>query len=153
MTADATTSAQETLRRWNRAIRAKELDGLRAMMTDDVVIELPFNESGRTEQGFFRVYRGRDACVDFWREAFAQEGRVNRSTEIETSVTADGARIFVEFQGDVTMQSGRAYRNRYVMRFDLVDGRISRLREYYNPIQSAYAFGRPVAGRFHIDAL
>ena len=39
------------------------------------------------------------------------------------------------------------------MRFDLVGGKIKHCKEYYNPIQSAYAFGRKIAGQFTIETL
>jgi ketosteroid isomerase-like protein len=51
------------------------------------------------------------------------------------------------------MASSKTYRNRYVMRFDIVGGKIKHCKEYHSPIQSAYAFGPPVAGRFTIEAL
>lgn len=153
MTERSAEDGMDILKRWNGAIRAKDLVALRDMMADDIVIELPFNESGRTDHGSFRVYRGAEECVAFWREAFAEEGQVHRSSEVEVSIANGGARIFVEFRGHLTMRSGREYRNRYVIRYDLADGRIARCKEYYNPIQSAFAFGRPVAGHHHIESL
>jgi hypothetical protein len=39
------------------------------------------------------------------------------------------------------------------MRFDFVGGKLKHCKEYYNPIQSAYAFGRKVAGKFTIEEL
>ncbi len=47
----------------------------------------------------------------------------------------------------------RDYRNRYVMRIDFAGHRIAHCREYYNPIQSAYAFRRKIAGQFMVDSL
>src|SRR3979411_788114 len=74
-------------------------------------------------------------------------------TETDISVSADGSRVFVEGRGHLTMASGKTCRNRYVMRFDFVGGKIKHCKEYYNPIQSAYAFGRKIAGQFTIEAL
>jgi hypothetical protein len=38
-------------------------------MTDDVVTEIPFGESGKTDEGSFRVYRGLDEVLGFWATA------------------------------------------------------------------------------------
>jgi ketosteroid isomerase-like protein len=61
--------------------------------------------------------------------------------------------VFVECHGSGRMHNGRKYRNRYVMRFDFKDGKILRLREYFNPIPVAYVYDRPLAGRYRLDRL
>ena len=61
--------------------------------------------------------------------------------------------MFLETYGKLTMANGRDYRNRYVMKMVTADGLVAHVREYYNPIQSAYAFGRPIAGRLVLDEL
>ena len=42
------------------------------------------------------------------------------------------------------MATGLPYENRYVFRFDAEDGKITRIREYLNPVTSAIAFGIPL---------
>jgi len=143
----------DALKRYFRALRAKDLQALQTLMTDDVVTEIPFGESGKTDASSFRVYRGMDQVLDFWATAFKAEGKSHGMTETDISVSADGSRVFVEGRGHLTMASGKTYQNRYVMRFDLVGGKIKHCKEYYNPIQSAYAFGRKIAGQFTIEAL
>jgi ketosteroid isomerase-like protein len=73
--------------------------------------------------------------------------------ETDLAVSADGSRVFFEGRGHLTMSGGKIYRNRYVTRFDFVGGKIKPCKEYYNPIQSAYAFGRKIAGQFTIETL
>ena len=51
---------------------------------------------------------------------------------------------FAEGLGVMTMFNGNPYRNRYVFRFDARGGKLTRIREYLNPITSAIAFGRPL---------
>jgi ketosteroid isomerase-like protein len=75
------------------------------------------------------------------------------ATGSDITVSAEGSRVFIEGHGHLTMASGKTYRNRYVMRFDIVGGKIKHCKMYHSPIQSAYAFGPPVAGRFTIEAL
>ena len=82
-----------------------------------------------------------------------QSWLTSRLSEAVVTMTVDGSRVFMEFRVHLTMKSGKEYRNRYVMRVDLVDGKVSRCKEYYNPIQSAYAFGRLVAGKHMLESL
>ena len=47
------------------------------------------------------------------------------------SVTAEGDRVVVEFEGDATLANGERYCNQYCMVFTLVDGKIKLGNEYY----------------------
>jgi ketosteroid isomerase-like protein len=47
------------------------------------------------------------------------------------SVTAEGDRVAVEFEGDATLVNGVRYCNQYCMVFTLADGRIKHVNEYY----------------------
>ncbi len=47
------------------------------------------------------------------------------------SVTAEGDRVVVEFEGDATTSDGNPYRNQYCMVFTLVGGRIRQVNEYF----------------------
>src|SRR5258708_12503035 len=90
----ATTLA--ALKSYFRALRAKELETLRTLMTDDVVTEIPFGESGKTDEGSFRVYRGMDQVLDFWATAFKAEGKSHGMTETDITVNADGSPVFID---------------------------------------------------------
>ena len=145
--------ALDTLQAWHRGIETDDFALLESLMHQDIVIELPLSESGRTDHGHYRVYEGIPACVEFWRVASTFEGEIRPFSEMDLTVNPDGSRLFLEMRGDLTMQSGVEYRNRYVLRVDLVDGKVRRYREYYNPITSAHAFGRPIAGQFKLEKL
>ena len=146
-------TALKVMAAWFDRVHAKDLDSIATLMTEDVVVELPFNESGKTDQASYRIYRGIPAVLDFWATAFKHEGTIHPWEETDLTINSDGSRAFLEARGNLTMTNGRNYRNRYVMRFDFRDGKLSRCKEYYNPIQSAYGFGRPVAGKFMIEEL
>lgn len=47
------------------------------------------------------------------------------------SVTAEGARVVVEFEGNGTLCNGEPYANEYCMVFTLRDGRICQVNEYF----------------------
>ncbi len=47
------------------------------------------------------------------------------------SVTAEGDRVVVEFEGNATLINGASYCNQYCMAFTLCDGLIKRVNEYF----------------------
>jgi ketosteroid isomerase-like protein len=145
--------SRAALRGWFDTTHAKDLAGVRDLMTDDIVVEIPFSESGRVEDGHFRVYSGADEVCGFWAAAFRAEGESEGMLGTEITMTADGCVAFVEGRGNLLMSNGRHYRNRYVMRFVFEDGKVKHVREYYNPIVSAYGFRREIAGQHVLDSL
>jgi ketosteroid isomerase-like protein len=47
------------------------------------------------------------------------------------SVTAEGDRVVVEFEGNATTCGGKPYNNQYCMVFTLADGKIKQVNEYF----------------------
>jgi ketosteroid isomerase-like protein len=47
------------------------------------------------------------------------------------TVTAEGERVVVEFEGDATLANGERYCNQYCMVFTLQNARIKQVNEYY----------------------
>ena len=47
------------------------------------------------------------------------------------SVTAEGDRVVVEFEGNATLVNGESYCNEYCMVFTLSDGKIKQVNEYF----------------------
>lgn len=140
----ASVSADEqVVQRFFLTALAKDAPGTMVLYTDESVIEIPFHESGRTEEGAFRRYSGLSEIALFTEQSHAAEG-VMGAWDIELHPVAGSATVFVESHGNIIMSSGREYRNRYVFRFDIVGTTIRRLREYYNPITSGLAFGRKI---------
>jgi ketosteroid isomerase-like protein len=140
---------RDLTRAYFAAIGAKDSGGMRSLLSDGIVVELPFIESGRVEEGWFRVYRGVDEVMGFWAAAWSLEGESPGVLDAGVTITGDERVVFVEGYGDVIMTNGRRYRNRYVMRMTVEDDRVATLREYYNPIISARAFGREIGSGEH----
>jgi ketosteroid isomerase-like protein len=57
------------------------------------------------------------------------------------SVTAEGERVVVEFEGDATLANGERYCNQYCMVFTLRDGKIKQVNEYYCTILADQKIG------------
>ena len=139
----AVSSAERVVQRFFLTALAKDKPGTMALYTADSVVEIPFNESGRTEEGAFRRYSGLAELTAFTEASHAAEGEMG-AWDIELHRVEGGRTVFVESRGNIVMTSGREYRNRYVLRFDIEGDTILRLREYYNPVTSGLAFGRQI---------
>lgn len=137
------TSAERVVQRFFLTALAKDAPGTMALYGDDSVIEIPFSESGSTEEGAFRRYSGRSEIAAFTQQSHAAEGTMG-AWDIELHRVDGGRTVFVESRGNIIMASAHEYRNRYVFRFDVEGGIIVRLREYYNPVTSGLAFGRKI---------
>ena len=146
-------AAKDGIRRFFRAIAAKDRAALAESITADVVYEFPFVESGSTEADAMRRYVGSAAVIEFWMNTVAGGPRNLGAEDVELSITADGCRVFIEQRGNMILPDGRSYRNRYVFRFSIVAGKISHVREYFNPIISAYAFRRKIANTLMVESL
>jgi ketosteroid isomerase-like protein len=143
------------VRQYLAAFEAKSKDDVMQFMTEDTVIEMPFNEGGLVEDDSFRKFSGLEELDRFFggvMQAFAPDDHI-RMDYLDLSEANDGRTIFLECRGGARMSNGRTYRNRYCMRYDFRDGKIVRLREYYNPIATAYSFDRLLAGRYRLESL
>jgi len=61
------------------------------------------------------------------------------------TVTAEGDRVAVEFEGDATLANGERYCNQYCMVFSLSGGRIKRIHEYFCTILADQKLGALLA--------
>lgn len=145
--------AKDAVRNFFRAIGSGDLESLATAVTEDVIYEFPFSETGSTAAGRYRRFVGRQEVLGLWSENSGLGITNHGAEDVELSIVADGSRLFIEQRGNLTMGNGRSYRNRYVFRFDIRDGLVSGIREYFNPIISAYAFDRPIAGDLRIQSL
>jgi ketosteroid isomerase-like protein len=118
-----------------RCIDAREVQGVPARCTDDVVYEFPFAPPGVRDrcEGKAALERFITGVVGLTRRTTIEDARITPMT------TPD--RVLAEFRGDWELANGRPYRNTYVVIADLRDGRVCHWREYYNPlvVQDAFA--------------
>jgi ketosteroid isomerase-like protein len=134
-------SAESAARAYLVALQNKDKDGILSILTDDFVFEVPFNDSGTNDLENTR--RGITEAMAVYERAF-NEIETMTLEDLAINATADGTVVFAEAVGNMTMATGHPYKNRYIYRFDLQDGKISRMREYRNPVTAAIAFGRPL---------
>lgn len=146
-------AAKDAILRFFKAVATRDAVALADSIADDAVYEIPFSESGSTEPGGFRRYVGAGEVIEFWMATTANGPKSLGAEDVELSITGDGSRVFIEQRGNMVLTDGRPYRNRYVFRFSIRDGRISHVREYFNPVIAAYAFKRKIANSFVVETL
>jgi ketosteroid isomerase-like protein len=146
-------AAKDAILRFFKAIATRDAAALAECITEDAVYEIPFSESGSTEPGGFRRYVGAAEVIDFWMATTANGPKSLGAEDVELSITGDGSRVFIEQRGNMVLADGRPYRNKYVFRFSIRDGRICQAREYFNPVIAAYAFKRKIANSFVVETL
>lgn len=137
-------AAKAAVARFYAAIGRRDMEALRQALTPDAVYEFPFSERGSSEPSECRCLVGPEAIIAFWRDTLSLDMRFGALEDVDLSILADGSRLFIEQRGNITLADGTSYRNRYILRYDIRDGRIASVREYMNPIISARAFGRPI---------
>ena len=137
-------AAKAAVARFYAAIGRRDMEALRQALTPDAVYEFPFSERGSSDPSEYRCFIGPEAIIAFWRYTLSLDMRFGALEDVDLSILADGSRLFIEQRGNITLVDGTSYRNRYIFRYDIRDGRIARVREYINPIISARAFRRPI---------
>jgi ketosteroid isomerase-like protein len=135
------TATNDLPRAYFTSLEQKDLEGLLAILTEDSVLEMPFDVAGTNTPR--ELWRGIDGAAAHYRQAFQDVASIT-FTEVDVNPTIDPDVVFAEAMGDMAMVNGRPYNNRYVFRFDLDDGKIRRIREYGNPVTSAISFGLPL---------
>jgi ketosteroid isomerase-like protein len=125
------------------ALQAKDKDAILPMLTDDFMLEVPFNRSGTNDLS--DSWRGKEDASAKYDDAFRRI-MILKYRDIVITPAADPNVAFLEAWGTMEMANGRPYDNRYIFRFDVQDGRIRRIREYVNPNTMAIASGVESSG-------
>lgn len=141
--ATAETTPAEVAREFFAAIEARDLDAMLALHAPDAVQTMPFQASGETADEALPRLDGVEAIGGYWQQASAVLPEA-AFVDVLMIEGADGESVVVEARGDMTTADGRPYDNRYVWVLRVEDGRITEVREYFNPVTAALAFGLPI---------
>ena len=125
------------------ALQRQDVETLGALVTDDFVLEVPFDAAGTNDPRKALSWHGRadyltNYCAIFPRIA------VHRINDIVVMPTTHPGIVYAEAMGDMILVDGTPYKNLYVFRFDFRGGKICGLKEFCNPVTAAIAFGRPL---------
>ncbi|WP_216903385.1 nuclear transport factor 2 family protein [Nocardia alni] len=153
-------STLETAKEFIRAVEAKDIDAVAQTLRDDA--EQLFMHSNavtntdgvadiiaRRRQGFCVAdVSGREEILGYTRALFDKfDPLVWR--DHQWTVTPDGGEVFFHANGDmIVARTGKPYRNTYLTRFDVIDGKIVRMAEYGNVMMYAKLGVRPNRAEF-----
>jgi uncharacterized protein len=130
------------VRRYIDAINRWDFDTKRELLADDAIFEMPY-----APEGFERRITGRDNIIAFVETVPAIIDAENLHDVRLATLYADPGEIVAEYRSDMVIKPTNApYRNEYVSRFTVRDGRITRFAEYYDPIRLVVALGGSVHG-------
>jgi ketosteroid isomerase-like protein len=126
--------------RYLDAINRSDLQTQRELFAEDAVFEMPY-----APDGFERRFVGRDNIIAFLETVLTLTDAENlHDIRLET-YQSDPGEVIAEFKSDMVMKpTGAAYRNEYLARFTVRDGKITRFAEYYDPIRLVVALGGSV---------
>lgn len=120
----------EIVQQFIQAVEAKDVNTINQLLEDNVVLEQPYSprQPGGTR------FEGRQAVNAFLDRIFGQFSQVRFVDAMYRQSESDNTVIF-EARGDFQAAADQSpYRNQYVGIFEVVDGRVVSIREYFNPL-------------------
>jgi ketosteroid isomerase-like protein len=112
------------------------------LLSEDAILEMPFPlAAGENKYGTRKM----------WGDALRKyvKGITERNSHIafENAIwrTAGDGVVVLECDGDmIRSKDGMRYQNKYIVLFEVTNGRITLWREYFNPVVAARTFGIPL---------
>lgn len=110
------------------------------LWSEQPICEFPYAATGRPAR-----LEGRPAILTYMRGAGGRFA-IDATDELVLHEGADGSTLVVELaiRGHV-IETGAPYDQRYVSIFEVIDGRLARYREYWNPLLARAAFDQEPA--------
>ena len=139
-----TSQEEQALRLVKEFFAAKERHDLHATMSlfsEDALYVFPLPASGKQENWF--TYEGKEAVTKYQGQVLERFKQI-KMLEPRYFVSTDGSNVFVESKGDYVSQDGTAYKNVYIFKFVIRDGKISEGYEYANPVTYAKLAHLPI---------
>jgi ketosteroid isomerase-like protein len=126
--------------RYIDAINAWDFDTKRTMLHPDMVFEMPF-----APPGFDNRIEGAENYLAFAKQAMDIVGDENlHDLRVETFASDPGEALCF-YKSDMMIQTtGLPYRNDYIARFTVRDGRITYFAEYYDGVRLLISLGGSV---------
>jgi ketosteroid isomerase-like protein len=133
------------VREYIDAINSWDLARMRALLAEDAVMEMPY-----APEGFERRIEGRERILPFVELVSRLIPAENlHDLELDTLHSNPGE-VVCTYKSDMRINSN-PYRNEYIARWTVRDGKISYFGEYFDPIRLVVALGGSVeAGSLRI---
>jgi ketosteroid isomerase-like protein len=136
------------VREYIDGINAWDFDGMRAMLAEDFVFEQMYSPPGMR-----RLFEGRDVLLEF-QKTFVDTIKTENLHDLHLeTLHSDPGEILATYRSDMEFADPSIeYRNEYICRFSVRDGRITRFQEYFDPVPLITAFGGTVESPFETPA-
>ena len=127
------------LRRHLDAINSWDFATMREIFHPDISLELPFviEPFPKVTKGFDEVMAFMESVPDFAEAENLQDFSIHAFAD-------DPNELVAEYRSDMILKSGREYRNTYVVRATIKDGKLIRFREHFDSIPLLLAIGGSV---------
>ena len=120
-------------------LEGQDIESVAALLAEDATIEIPLSNTG--DLGPWFKFEGKDEALGYIKTIFENFGQV-KLLDRAVYVSEDGRTVFVETTGDLVQRATNAsYRNKYVFKFTIRDGRVTHVSEYANPVTFAKLMG------------
>ena len=138
-------NGKEIVSKFLAAEAKQDVQGMADVLADEIVFEMPFALPGLPDR-----VEGKGTVVEFLERFLGKERGFFTGWDlhnIRIYPGGDPELVFAELDGQgVVAQSGHQYRQKYIILFRVSDGRISRWREYLNPIRLQEAIASVQSG-------
>jgi hypothetical protein len=125
-----------TAKTFFRLLQAQDWPNWIDLWAEDALLEFPFAPSRRPTS-----YRGRGEILKYM-SGTAERIVVDSIADFKVSPMLDPGQVVVELTINGHLrENGAAYNQGYVTFFEISNGRITRCREYWNPLVSIDAYG------------
>ena|ERR1700676_4976086 len=135
-------ASQHAVDEFFRALSERDLSIASAVLTKEAVEIIPLAMAGGTDPE--PVFDGKDAVLGYLQSHPRQLQAIRSGGSADVYHRRWGHRVCGGPRGLIMKQTGQPYRNIYVFRFSISDGKITEIREYANPIIYAKALGLKV---------
>lgn len=130
---------EDVVKTYLDGLEAQNVEIIATLLAEDATIEIPLSNTGGLSPWF--VFDGRDEALGYIRTIFKNFGEV-KLLDRAVYVAEDRRTVFVETTGDLIQRHTNAsYRNKYVFKFTVRDGRVVHVSEYANPVTFAKLMG------------
>ena len=124
----STQNALQVAQDFIRFVETRDRSGIERSLADNVRQVFPMGSHGWT--GLGAVYEGKDEVLTYTYELFDNFDKLTWVDKVWTA-GEDGVRVFLQANSDAIAAHSKApYRNVYVTRIDVVDGKITQILEY-----------------------
>ena len=128
-------TAHEAMTKFTELILQENIPQWIELFHEDAVFEYPY-----APPGFPQRYVGKAALFERFKD-FPKMFRFDEFTDVQMHQTLDPNLIVVEFLGrGEVLTTGKPYHQRYISVVQMQDGKISRYRDYWNPLVVLEAF-------------